>query len=54
VFQSAYWEAFCKQRISNQSTSTHPNRHLILKQANACLPEPYFCSAAATVPAGLD
>ena len=29
VFQSAYWEAFCKQRISNQSTSTHPNRHLI-------------------------
>ena len=29
VFQSAYWEAFCKQRITNQSTSTHPNRHLI-------------------------
>lgn len=29
VFQSAYWEAFCRQRITNQSTSTHPNRHLI-------------------------
>jgi len=29
VFQSAHWEAFCRQRITNQSTSTHPNRHLI-------------------------
>jgi hypothetical protein len=29
VFQSAYWDAFCKQRISNQSASTHPNRSLI-------------------------
>jgi len=29
VFQSAYWEAFCKKRISNQSILTHPNRHLI-------------------------
>jgi len=29
MFQSDYWEAFCKQRITNQSTSTHPNRHLI-------------------------
>ena len=29
VFQSAYWEAFCRQRITNQSTSTHPNRQLI-------------------------
>jgi hypothetical protein len=27
---------------------------LSLKQANACLSEPYFYSAAATVPAGLD
>jgi hypothetical protein len=32
------------------------SRHagLSLKQANACLSERYFCSAAATVPAGLD
>ena len=29
VFQSDYWDAFCKQRISNQSASTHPNRRLI-------------------------
>jgi len=27
---------------------------LSFKQANACLSEPFFCSAAATVPAGLD
>ncbi len=29
VFQSDYWDAFCKQRIANQRTSTHPNRNLI-------------------------
>ncbi len=29
------------------------NRGLILKQANACLSEPHFCSAAVTEPAGL-
>ena len=28
--------------------------YLVLKQANACLSEPYFCGAAATEPAGLD
>jgi hypothetical protein len=41
----------------NKFEETHPQNgltELILKQANACLSEPYFYSAAATVPAGLD
>lgn len=29
IFQSDYWELFCKQRIATQSCSTHPNRNLI-------------------------
>lgn len=29
VFQSDYWEVFCKQRVTTQSTTTHPNRSLI-------------------------